>query len=129
MNMCIYPNYRVLGEVAVKEFQQNGEMKKRVSFCISSYRPDTSGLFLKIYCHAFDQVAEDLAKAGLGEGDLITVFAEHVLFKSKNGIESRYKVTSFSHVKKKVEAEEKEPKSRQNDPMDSFVSFLNQTFN
>lgn len=106
-NICIYPNFRILGEFKVTTFGEKQE--KRVSFAVSSYLPDSNSVYLKLYCHAFDKVAEDLIKASLKDGDLITIICEHGLFKTKTGImESRYKVTGFNYVKRSSKEENKE---------------------
>ena len=123
-NICIYPNYRILGEIKETTFGEKQE--KRVSFAVSSYHPDANGIFLKLYCHAFDKTAEEIIKSGLKEGDLVTLVCEHGLFKTRTGVmESRYKVTNFTFVKK---ASSKEEKNSENNNIDSFMGTLNTIF-
>ena len=124
-NICIYTNYRILGEVRMQTFQQNGSEQKRVSFCLSSYTPDNNGIYLKIYCYAFDKVAEEISKLNLNEGDLLTAVCEHVQYKTSKGVlENRYKVINFNYIKK-----EKEKNHEQNQNQDSFMNVLNMMFN
>lgn len=127
-NICIYPNYRILGEFKTTTFKQGDKDQVRVSFAVSSYHPDANGVFLKLYCHAFDQVAEELIRANLKEGDLITVFCEHGLYKTRNGVmEDRYKVMNFNFVRNKKE-EKPDQKESTNNSINEFMGFLNGTF-
>ncbi len=105
-NICIYFNNRVLGEVRTSEFSNQDGKSKRVSFAISSQRPDSNGLYVKIYCHAFDKAAEDILKLNLQDGDIITAVVEHKVFKKGAGvIENCYRVLSVVPVKLKRKSE------------------------
>ena len=100
-NICIYLNNRVLGEV-----RESTGTSKRISFAISSQRPDNNGLYVKVYCYAFDEKADEILKLGLQDGDLITVVAEHGVYKKGAGIiENAYKVISVTPVRLRRKSE------------------------
>jgi len=132
-NICIYPNYRILGDIKTTTFQQDGKQTKRISFAISSYRPDANGVFLKIYCHAFGDTADEILRSQLGDGDIITIIAEHGQHKTQKGtLESNYKVTGFTYVKQRTDenkAGDKQPKApEQHAQVDAFMNVLNGIF-
>lgn len=92
-NTCIYYNYRVLGEVIEKRFKNDKCEFKRISFALSSQTPNGSGLYTKIYCHAFDAIADEILKLGIKDGDIITIEAEHMVYKKGEGmIENTYRI-------------------------------------
>jgi len=111
-NMCMYPNYRILGDVKSSAFTKDGKECQRVSFAVSSYMPDSNGVFIKLFCYAFDSVAEEIAKANLQDGDIVTLFAEHNKYKSSKGIiEDRYRVISLNCIKKERKENHKDDKT------------------
>lgn len=115
-NICIYLNNRVLGEVRESTFNTKDGTSKRISFAISSQRPDNNGLYVKVYCYAFDEKADEILKLGLQDGDFVTVIAEHGVYKKGAGIiEDAYKVISVTPVrlKRKNENTIDEPKTNE----------------
>lgn len=131
-NICIYPNYRILGAVKATTFtNKEGATSKRCSFAASSYYPDSNGIFNKIYCYAFDREAEEIVNANLQNEDIVTLFTEQNKYNAGNGvIEDRYRVLSLNYVKKKNKATDSQPEQTQNNqPGEPVVEQQNSSLN
>ena len=96
LNQCTFPHYRIVGNIKTQNLQ-NGSI--RVSFVASSYAPVTDGIYHKIMCFAFDDMADEIIKSGADNGSIIDLACEERPFKAKSGnISQSYKVYSFSPV-------------------------------
>lgn len=103
-NICIYPNMRILGEVRIKEYKNGENRFKRASFAVSPMTPESNGIFMKLFCYAFDKQAEELEKMDLKENDIVTLFLEHGIYRTDAGvIEDRYSVKSCNMVRRNAE--------------------------
>ena len=93
LNMCSFPHYRIISNVKKQELSNGGT---RVDFIASSYHPIADGIFHKISCYAFDDLAESILAKHLSKGCTVDLFCEERPFKTNEGkIEVGYRIREY----------------------------------